>query len=423
MKAVAITAMVADHRLPVPHSQPLARREPIGSTAATREFPKMRVLHAMPEVWIERTQSWLHTQIASLPAAVESHVVCNRTMLLDEFPFPRIHCRADASALLRAWYRFEDATGLRRRCGWGRHVVHSVRPDLIHSHFGSTAWAMLPAARRGNIPHVATFYGLDVNCLPRLGWAERYQELFADVDLVLCEGPHMQRCIVALGCASQKVGLHRLGVDLARIPFQPRTWRPGQTLRVLLAASFREKKGLPYAIAALGRLRHELPIEVTVLGGPGRSHEEQIEARAIEAAIVESRLGAKILLRGFQPYAELLREAYRHHVYLAPSVTARNGDTEGGAPVTVIEMAASGMPVVSTRHCDIPDIVQDGVTGLLADERDVNGLVGCMLRLVAEYERWPTMLAAARQRVEVHHDARQQSILLAQHYARLSGRG
>ncbi len=52
----------------------------------------------------------------------------------------------------------------------------------------------------------------------------------------------------------------------------------------------------------------------------------------------------------------------RHHLFLSPSVTAPDGDSEGGAPVSIIEAAATGMPVVSTTHCDIPQAVDDGVT-------------------------------------------------------------
>ena len=71
-------------------------------------------------------------------------------------------------------------------------------------------------------------------------------------------------------------------------------------------------------------------------------------------------------LLGYVSRETLREEAYEHDVFLAPSVTASNGDTEGGAPVAIIEMSASGMPIVSTNHCDIPSVVLDGVTGLLA---------------------------------------------------------
>src|SRR5690606_39794503 len=66
---------------------------------------------------------------------------------------------------------------------------------------------------------------------------------------------------------------------------------------------------------------------------------------------------------GYQPWRALMDAAYRHHVFLSPSITASDGDTEGGAPVGLIEMAATGMPVISSRHADIPEVIEHGVGG------------------------------------------------------------
>lgn len=389
------------------------------SEARDRAAP-VRVLHAVAEAWLERTQTWLYEQIVKLPAWVENDVVCDVTKHLDEFPFPRIHALSDAPAGERRRQKIVAALGLARRFGWGPSVAARLRPDVVHSHFGPTGWTMTPAVRRTGARHVVTFYGLDVNYLPRHGWGARYPELFAHADRVLCEGPHMRECVVALGCEARKVVVHRLGVDVASIPFRPRTWRPGETLRVLMAASFREKKGIPYGIEALGRLRGKVPLEVTVLGGVGDSADSRAEGARIEAAIERSGLRPHLRMLGFQPHAVLREEADRSHVFLSPSVTAANGDTEGGAPVTLIEMAASGVPIVSTTHCDIPDIVEDGVSGLLAKERDVDGLVACLERLVAAPDAWLPMLEAGRRRIADRHDSARQAGVLAAHYAELT---
>ena len=127
----------------------------------------------------------------------------------------------------------------------------------------------------------------------------------------------------------------------------------------------------------------------------------------------------KIRWLGYQPHAVFLREAYEHHVYLAPSIVASDGDCEGGAPVGLIEMAATGMPVVSTRHCDIPEVIEDGVGGLLADEGDVDGLVAHLRELVAAPDRWLDRARAARARIEEHYDLRRQSAKLAEIYRSL----
>lgn len=118
----------------------------------------------------------------------------------------------------------------------------------------------------------------------------------------------------------------------------------------------------------------------------------------------------------------LLDEAYRNHLFVSPSVTAEDGDTEGGAPVTVIELAASGMPVVSSLHCDIPEVLQDGVTGLLAQEKDVAGIESKLNWLLDNPEIWETMVAASRQYIENEFSAIFQGQRLAAHYATVASR-
>ena len=124
-------------------------------------------------------------------------------------------------------------------------------------------------------------------------------------------------------------------------------------------------------------------------------------------------------LLGFQPHVRLLEEAYKHHIFLSPSVTASDGDSEGGAPVTIIEMAATGMPVVSTTHCDIPQVIPHGTAGLLADERDVAGLVKHLEWLVQNPEQWEGLVSQARAHIEKNFDAVIQGQQLAEFYASL----
>jgi colanic acid/amylovoran biosynthesis glycosyltransferase len=74
------------------------------------------------------------------------------------------------------------------------------------------------------------------------------------------------------------------------------------------------------------------------------------------------------------------------------------------------------MAVVSTRHCDIPQVILEGKTGLLADERDVDGLVACLRRLLADPGAWAAMLEAGRRHVESEFDAATQGERLARVY-------
>jgi len=289
-------------------------------------------------------------------------------------------------------------------------VARQTRASVLHSHFGFVGWRDLGVSRGLGIAHVVTFYGVDVLFYPTMDprWHDRYREMFNQVDCVLCEGAFMGQSIIALGCPPQKMRVHHLGIDLALIPFEPRAWKPGETLRVLMSGSFREKKGFPYALEALARLRQTVPLEITLIGDQHGEPRTIREKEKILEAIERGGLADCTRMPGYQPYRVVMDEARRHHVFLSPSVTAADGDTEGGAPVSLIEMSASGMMIVSTTHCDIPGVILDGKTGLLAPERDVDTLVDHLQWIVSHPERWLEMQRAGRAHMEAEFDARRQ---------------
>jgi colanic acid/amylovoran biosynthesis glycosyltransferase len=68
---------------------------------------------------------------------------------------------------------------------------------------------------------------------------------------------------------------------------------------------------------------------------------------------------------------DLMRD---YHVFIHPSCYSQNMDCEGGAPIVLLDAQATGLPVISTTHCDIPDEVSHGLTGLLSPEKDVESL-------------------------------------------------
>jgi colanic acid/amylovoran biosynthesis glycosyltransferase len=383
----------------------------------------LTVVHSCP-VWLPLTQSWMHHQVACVPDDIDARVVCERTENLDLFP-AEVHALDRSPALARWGDLFLRRIRARRHLGFLARTGRAVGARIVHSHFGHHAWMDLGAVRAIGARHVATFYGVDVNRLPTGSavWRARYRALFAEVDAVLCEGEHMAACIRALGCPAGKVRVQRLGVRVDDIPYRPRGWRGDGPLRVLMAATFRPKKGIPSGIEALAPLMRDDPrIELTLIGDAGPDPAARAEKARILAAIARHGLGTRVRLLGFQRPERLRAEAEAHHVFLAPSVTADDGDTEGGAPVTLIEMAASGMLIVSTTHCDIPNIIADGVHGLLAPEGDVDALRERLRQAIAEPGRWRGMLDAARERVRDEHDAGRQAGRLAAIYRELAGR-
>lgn len=379
---------------------------------------RIRVIHSIP-LWLGQTLTWLYHQIQCLDRSIDAHVVCEHTAHLEQFGIRYIHSTADLPIRFQYWDRLLRRLGLRKQVGRLAQIGQELKPSVVHSHFGNIGWTNLSAVQRLGVPHIVTFYGRDVNLLPTQDprWKDRYHDLFRQADLFFCEGPHMASCLRRLGCPAHKIHVQRLGVMLEDLPFQPRQWDGKEPLRVLMAASFREKKGIPYGLEALGKLPATVPLEVTLIGDAPPEDAVSLEKVRILKTIERSGLSGKVRLMGFQPHAVVLREAYRHHLFLSPSVTASDGDTEGGAPVTLIEMAATGMPIVTTRHCDIPEILLDGRSTWLAEERDVEGLETALQRWIEQPRQWTDMLRMGRDHIEQHFDARMQGKRLTQHYS------
>lgn len=374
---------------------------------------KQTIAHSVG-TWLPATMTWLYGQLKNADSF--RHIVLALAQTnLDQFPWEPIYAPSKADLYLlkvlsRAGrrYPFAHASALR-----------SERPFLLHSHFGDRGFFDLGLARKFKLRHAVTFYGYDVNMLPNLDrrWVGRYKRLFDRADLFLCEGPHMAECLKALGCPKEKVIVHALGVDVDRIPFVQRKVGSDGHVKILIAGSFREKKGIPYALEAIGILRERFPdVSVTIIGDSSGQKREEAEKRKILEVIERYRLQDVTRLLGYRPYSFLLEEAYRNHIFLSPSVTASDGDTEGGAPVTIIEMSASGMPIVSTSHCDIKSVVKDGSSGFLVAERDSRSLAQRLEWLITHQDRWADIGQAGRAHVVREYNARTQGKRLTDIY-------
>lgn len=365
----------------------------------------IKVVHSLQE-WLPLTQTWLYNCITHLEPEVENTVVCEKTAHTELFPFYRVRS-VTAAGNPGAWSRLKRRLRLQFHEPLLEKTVRETKPALLHSHFGMQGWANHRLARRRRLPHVISFYGFDVSIGQRREkWQQRYRQMFASADRVFCEGPFMAKTIENLGCPAEKLQVQRLGVNLDKIPFKERNFQ-APVLRFFIAATFTEKKGIPYALEALGLLAREgVEFEVTVVGDANRRETEQAEKAKIQEVVRRHALGGRVKFAGFVPHPQMLAMAREHHIFLSPSVTAANGDCEGGAPVGLIEMAAGGMPVISTTHCDIPFVLGEGNRAILAPERDPVALKEVIAALVRDRGRMPLLAAENRRFIEENLDVR-----------------
>jgi colanic acid/amylovoran biosynthesis glycosyltransferase len=272
------------------------------------------------------------------------------------------------------------------------------RYDVVHCEFGHLGILGLRlkqiGALRGTL--VTSFRGNDSTGFLR-AHPGVYRELFAQGDLFCPVSESLRQRIVAAGCPAKRTVIVHSGIDLTALPHRPPYRKADEPTRLLTVGRLVEKKGIEYAVRAVGHLvKSGRQVRLTVAGdGPLGS--------ALAQLIGAEGLQDHVRLIGWvddDRVPGLLREA---HILVAPSVTAASGDTEG-IPNTVKEAMASGLPVVSTWHGGVPELVEDGVSGLLAPEKDAAALADRLAYLIDHPDLWRRLSQAARHKVEAEFD-------------------
>jgi colanic acid/amylovoran biosynthesis glycosyltransferase len=271
--------------------------------------------------------------------------------------------------------------------------------DVIVAHFGPHA-VLAHDLRQLHVlrgPLVSVFHGRDVSFVLRQHGPGYYRDLFERGELMLPVSTYFEDRLVRHGCAAARIRVQRMGVDTRRYQYQPRSLSPGQTVRLISVCRLVPKKGIDFALQALARLPESAPeFEWRILGdGPERA---KLMRRCDQLG-----LSKRVTFEGAVARDRVLNALQASHIFLAPSVTASDGDEEG-VPVSIMEAAACGLPVVSTLHSGIPELVRDGATGYLVPEWDVDALAIKLATLMAADGCWPEFGRAGRRIVEAHYN-------------------
>ena len=338
-------------------------------------------------------------------------IIARKSENLDQFPLAngriRIYGRRGSIPwFFNNWYK----RVLKRPFAYIGRIIQKEKIRLIHAHFGPTACNYLHLSLSLDIPLITNFYGYD---LFRRDIVERhreaYMELFEKGHHFLVEGPHMRKRLISLGCPEKKISIQRIAIDLENYEFKTRPWDGKMPLQLLFVGRFVEKKGLEYALRALSKVKKDYYFQFRIIGGG------KLE-RNLRSVTKNLGFTKEIIWLGVQPYRKVIEELQRCDILVQPSVTAENGDSEGGAPTIILEAQACGVPVISTTHADIPYITCPNESALLSPERDVDLLTENMWHLFNNSEMWPRMGEKGREHVEKYHDVRKEVVALGNLY-------
>ena len=264
--------------------------------------------------------------------------------------------------------------------------------DVICCHFGYNGADAVLLKEAGVLSGklVTIFHGFDVTSyLDKNPMA--YDQLKDEGDLFLCVNAMFEVKLKKMGFPPEKLRVHHMGVACSQIDYG---FTPlDNSVRLTSVCRFVEKKGISYALQALPKVVKQFPnLTYTLIGdGPLRAE--------LEAEVTRLSLTSNVKFLGSQTNEVVFETLRKTHVFLAPSVTAANGDMEG-IPVVIMEAMAQGTPVLSTYHSGIPELIEHGVSGYLAPERDSDAISKGLLELLSSDERLESVSKEARTKVE-----------------------
>ncbi|WP_108670741.1 glycosyltransferase [Peribacillus acanthi] len=286
--------------------------------------------------------------------------------------------------------------------------------SLLHAHHGQLGILLLPFKEKTDLPLVTSIRGRDATLADQhFTYLDNMKLLFEQCDQLFPVCQYLADRMIAWGCPPEKIRVLYGGVDLNKYMYRaPQIESTSQN--ILSVGRLVEKKGHHVLMKAFHKIKDNFPNATLTVIGSGKLEEE------IKSLSEELNLGDSFKLLNHLPKEEVYQYMYNADLFCAASLTAANGDLEG-IPNTLKEAMATGVPVISTNHAGIPELVTNKVNGVLVEENNEDELAHALEFMLNNRNLWESYSLEARKKVEESFDLIQQLQLQASYYDELLG--
>ncbi|MEQ8563051.1 MAG: glycosyltransferase [Cytophagales bacterium] len=249
--------------------------------------------------------------------------------------------------------------------------------DVVLIQYGTLGAKLSAVIAKTGIPMVVHFHGYDAyqhDIIKRN--KEGYAQMFQNARVLIVVSEHMRRRLLSLGAPDSKIVVNRYLPQ----PHFANTQSSLQSNNILFVGRFVDKKAPYLTLAAFKEVAKEMPSAKLIMAGSGGKYGGYLEETVARLARYWN-ISDKVEILGnvsHHQISELMRDSC---CYMQHSVTSHAGDSEG-TPNAILEAMLVGLPVVSTNHTGIPEIITHGKTGYTVEEGDVSGMaeyVKCLL--------------------------------------------
>ena len=276
---------------------------------------------------------------------------------------------------------------------------HLTRNRVVHLHnhiaTASCTVAML-ASEVSAIPYSFTIHGPGIFFEP-MQW--RIDEKTARARFVACISEFCRSQVMMFSDASHWSKLHIVHCGIEPDRYDTETRRSSQ--RLLFIGRLAGVKGVPVLFEALQAIAEDFPdLHLTLIGDGPERRELELEARA-------RGLGGRVEFAGYRSQAEVADALRDTDILVLPSFAE-------GVPVVLMEAMAARVPVITSRVAGIPELVDDGQSGVLVPPGDVDALAAAIAQLLHDPERCGWMGEAGRAKVIADFNLDKESRWLAE---------
>lgn len=263
--------------------------------------------------------------------------------------------------------------------------------DVVLVEYGIHAHHILPIVKKAKLPLVVHFHGYDATVKKIIEGHNYYKEVFAYASKVIAVSTAMKQLLVDMGCPANKVVYNANAAQDKFFEIQPNFTKK----QLISVGRFTHKKAPYYTILAFKEALKKHPDAKLLLAGDG------VLIEVCKNLVNHYGLENEVQFLGVIKPDQLIELLQESRAYIQHSITASNGDTEG-MPISVLEASAAGLPVISTYHAGISDVIENEVTGLLSQEHDVSKMTSDIIKVLDDVEFAKQLGNSGKDRIKDH---------------------
>ncbi|WP_338359080.1 glycosyltransferase [Yeosuana marina] len=263
--------------------------------------------------------------------------------------------------------------------------------QLVLAQYGNTGNRIVQICKHLNIPMITHFHGYDASKFSVIEACKNYKEVFLYSSYIIVVSILMEKQLTELGCPKEKVIYNPYGPDPSFLDIKPLFTKT----TFIGLGRFVDKKAPYYNILAFKQAVDQFPHARLVLGGQGELFE------VCKNLVRYLKIEDNVIFPGVLTKEEFSGYLSEGLAFVQHSVTAIDGNQEG-TPVAILEASAAGVPVISTIHAGIPDVIKDGETGFLVPEHNVDAMAEKMILLIENKLKAMQMGKNGKERIATH---------------------